>query len=118
MTMVVKVFSSMDAAEQARKALLSAGFSGDNVQLESTNDEAAPVEGNFALDRKDAGTDTLSGEVIPPSPDADHREAKAPRQPVQRGSLLLKVEAGDEAEADRAKGIIERYRGHDRGEIV
>jgi hypothetical protein len=46
---IVKVFDRYEDAEQARSALLAAGFGPDQVRLQCNEDEAGPVEGNFLV---------------------------------------------------------------------
>lgn len=46
---IVKVFDRYEDAEQARSALLAAGFAPGQVRLQCNEDEAGPVEGNFLV---------------------------------------------------------------------
>ena len=46
---IVKVFDRYEDAEQARSALLAAGFGPGQVRLQCNEDEAGPVEGNFLV---------------------------------------------------------------------
>lgn len=45
--MIARVFQSMEAAEQARDALVQSGVATDAVELNFQADEAGPVRGNF-----------------------------------------------------------------------
>ena len=47
--MATGMYDSLEHAEMARNALLSAGYSADQVQIEAMNSEAGPVAGNFAV---------------------------------------------------------------------
>ena len=46
---LLRMYDSLEHAEMARNALLSAGYSADQVQIEAMNSEAGPVAGNFAV---------------------------------------------------------------------
>ena len=53
---LLRVFDSLTVAERAREALIASGISAAAITLDSRNDEAGPVEGNFALDLTDQPT--------------------------------------------------------------
>lgn len=46
---VLRMYANLAYAEQARAALLAAGYSANDVQIEAMNGEAGPVEGNFTV---------------------------------------------------------------------
>ena len=46
---LLRMYDTLDHAEMARNALLAAGYSGDQIQLEAMNSEAGPVAGNFTV---------------------------------------------------------------------
>lgn len=46
---LLRMYDTLDHAEMARNALLAAGYSADQVQIEAMNSEAGPVAGNFTV---------------------------------------------------------------------
>jgi hypothetical protein len=46
---LLRMYDTLDHAEMARNALLAAGYSPDQVQIEAMTSEAGPVAGNFAV---------------------------------------------------------------------
>jgi hypothetical protein len=46
---VLRMYDTLASAELARDALLAAGYSMDQVQIEAMNSEAGPVAGNFTV---------------------------------------------------------------------
>jgi len=46
---VLRMYDTLAHAERARSALLAAGYSADQVQIEAMNSEAGPVAGNFTV---------------------------------------------------------------------
>lgn len=46
---VLRMYDTLAHAELAREALLAAGYSMDQVEIEAMNSEAGPVQGNFAV---------------------------------------------------------------------
>ena len=46
---VLRMYDTLAKAELARDALLAAGYSTDQVQIEAMNSEAGPVAGNFIV---------------------------------------------------------------------
>ena len=49
-------FSRLEEAEKAHAALLACGIAAEDLHMDVVSDEAAPVQGNFALDYKDAAS--------------------------------------------------------------
>lgn len=105
---LVRTFDHFDEAQLVRDALLSEGFSRDSVHLDSTIDEAGPVEGNAVVDTKDMGT----GPGSKPGPFIMSREERTDAynnsEPQWRGAFVLTVDAHDERERSVASGILER----------
>jgi hypothetical protein len=93
---IVGVFETCDSAEQAREALLVAGFERSRVQLSALEDEAGAVKGNFTV-----GDHT--GEQDDP---VYERKFAHPRV---RPDCMLTVTARDEADAVRATDILLLY---------
>lgn len=95
MRTLMKVFSNLQSASRARDALLAAGFNEGQVRLDVRDEEAGPVEGNFAIASKD-----------------DKREPA-----VQRGTMLLCVDAeGGEQERTADDILAHAPRGDGEGE--
>lgn len=105
---LIRTFERYADAQQARDALLGAGFEG-RVELSVRDDEAGPVEGNFTAGN---GRPARSGEPGVREPltragdDAYHRNF---RDVAHRGLHLLVVQAGDGDEQQRARAILDRY---------
>jgi len=99
---LVRVYSNMANAQQARTQLLDAGFSDDSVHLRSTEDEAGPVQSNFTVGNVHAGEDAHYGD--------DFRNVE------QRGTCLLTVDASDGDQAARADEIMRRFGALDGSE--
>ena len=96
MEQLVRTFDNYTAAEQARAALVSAGFSTDWVQLTSTGDEAGAVQGNFTV-----------GDSPRVSGGDDYNDVYRPT--AQLGHFIMTVEAPSPSEADRAAAILEGH---------
>ncbi len=103
---LLRVFDSFEVAEQARAALLAAGFDRDDVSLESTGDEAGPVQGNFALDLTDKDT-------LPRGSTNRQSDNSEMRTVVHRNNCILQVEVANDRDGARAAGILDHYATHD-----
>ena len=106
---LVRVFDSFDVAEQARAALLAAGFNAADVSMESTGDEAGPVQGNFALDLTEKAT---------PSRGSANRQSNNSelRTVVHRNTCILQVAVDNDGDGARAAGILDHFAAHDVSE--
>jgi hypothetical protein len=106
---LLRVFDSFDVAERAREALIASGIAAAAITLDSRNDEAGPVEGNFALD--------LVGKPTPakghPTRAGDNSEIRAA---VQRSTCILQVEVDNDRDGTRANGILDHYASGDEAE--
>jgi len=103
---LLRVFDSFDVAEQARSALLAAGFNAEDVSMESTGDEAGPVQGNFALDLTDKDT---------PARGSANRQSNNSelRTVVHRNTCILQVAVENDRDGARAAGILDQYTASD-----
>jgi hypothetical protein len=106
---LVRIFDTLNAAEQARKVLLSSGFPPDSVHLDGGLDEAGPVEGNFLLPDKDTGTGPRDGSIAGVFGAEKHTDAYNKDQPVWRGNFKLLVDAEDDMQSARAADIMETF---------
>lgn len=112
---LVRVYDTLANAENARNALLASGFSSDCVHLSSTEDEAGPVEGNFALEYKDADNDN-DRSALDSLLDRDDPNEGLRRQGVAwRGHYLLTVDAEDDEQFHRASDITGKFGARDGG---
>ena len=93
---IVRVFNAFDCAEQAREALLAAGFERSHVQLCARQDEAGGTRGNFTVG-------DYSGKVDDPVYERDFAHERLD------GGCVLTVTARDAADAARAAAIMQRY---------
>jgi len=103
---LVRVFDSFDVAEQARTALLAAGFNTEDVSMESTGDEAGPVQGNFALDLTNKDT-PMRGSANRQSNNSELRTV------VHRNTCILQVAVENDRDGARAAGILDQYAASD-----
>ena len=105
---LIRSFDSFADAEQAREALLAAGFDG-RVELSVRDDEAGPVEGNFMVGNgrtAPAGADDVRQPLTQAGDDIYHRNF---RDVAHRGVNLLMVQAEEGDEQRRARAILDRY---------
>lgn len=109
---VIRVYDDFDAAEQARDTLLQAGFTKEEVQLTSREDESGAVHGNFITgdgtttrDRHDGGLFRVrSG-----NDDSNYGRDFAPADPQRGAAYILTVDAADEGGARQASEIMDRF---------
>ncbi|RJG27464.1 hypothetical protein [Massilia cavernae] len=96
---LIRIFDEYADAEGARDALLQAGYDKDAVRVSVRDDEAGPVEGNFAV-----------GNAMP---DEDKTYARNFEKPAQRGTVMVEVSAADRASIDAASKVLEDFGGRD-----
>jgi len=106
---LVSVYDTLASAENARNALLASGFSSDCVHLSSNEDEAGPVEGNFALEYKDADNDNDRSFLDSLLDRDDINEGLGRQEVTWRGNYLLTVDAADEEQFNRASAITGKF---------
>lgn len=117
---LVRVYDSFYDAEQAREALLVSGFPPSCVHLDSTADEAGPVDGNFILEYKDMD----HGKADDNSPlDSlfsrdDPNEGLGRSEVIWRGIVMLTVEADDDDQFTLASDIAKRFGAIDVDERI
>jgi hypothetical protein len=110
---LVRVYDNYPAAEMARVELLRSGFSRDLVHLSAKEDEAGPVQGNFAVDDKDhspGGGRKFFGGLFGRRNALNIRaRQQAAEKPVQRGNFLLTVDTSNHAQYAHAADIMKRF---------
>lgn len=109
---LVTVYDSLANAENARNALLASGFSSDSVHLSANEDEAGPVEGNFALEYKDADNDNDRSALDSLLDRDDPNEGLGRQEVTWRGHYLLTVDAADDEQFNRAADITGKFGAH------
>lgn len=99
--LVLRMYDTLPHAELARDALLTAGYSADQVQLEAMNSEAGPVEGNFTVgDTSDRSDHSGIGDS------GDYGESF---RTVRQGAIIkLTVAVESDARHARAMEILDR----------
>lgn len=99
---IVRTFIHLSDAQQARTALLAAGFPEDDVEIQVRIDETGPVQGNFSVgdDPSVTGGTGYSHTYAPVAQD-DVRDC------------MIMVNAADPAQAERALAILARHGAHD-----
>ena len=110
---LVRVYDNYAAAQHARDKLLASGFSPENVHLDATQDEAGPVDGNAVIDAKDTGKGPRSGPMHKLFGVEERTDAYNNSEPVWRGNYLLTVDAEDDADRERASGIMDSFGARD-----
>lgn len=99
---LLRSFARFEDARSARDQLVAAGLPASAVEVRSLEDEAGPVEGNFAIG---------NGRVARGSRDAYDLNFA----PASQGTNLLVVEVEDHALRDRAESMLEGLGGTDPG---
>lgn len=115
---LVRVYDNFIAAQNARNALLGAGFQPSSVQLISKVDEAGPVDGNFILDYEDSKTGPRSEFCQSLFDSEPHIEGQTYYDVVDRGNHVLMVDANDEVQLALANDITMRYGAIDIAELT
>ncbi len=109
--MLMRTFSNFDRAQEARQALLAAGFTADRISFTAGEDEAGPVAGNFMIDREQ---DPESRRNAPNFSEGHDPNEVQDTTPADWGrSYMLMVDADDAAESRMAIDIAERFGGMD-----
>ena len=118
MTLLARIFASLPNAEEAREALLAAGFDASRLHLSARHDEAGPVEGNFLIgngkddaQRRAGFTPATGGESHNPY---QHNFAT----PIESGVFMLTVDAEDHAQSEKAAEIMGRRGAVDVDELT
>ena len=105
---IVKVFDRYEDADHARSALLAYGLDTVQVRLQSNEDEAGPVEGNFLV-----GNGRRSGRGAGVSRSgAEHGDLPYERnfgRPELRGLHLLLVDVPVDEQRRAAEEILEGF---------
>ena len=108
---IVKVFDRYEDAEQARSALLAAGFAPGQVRLQCNEDEAGPVEGNFLV-----GNGRRPGRAGGVSSAADHGDLPYELNydhPELRGLHLLLLDVLGDEQRIRAEEVLGGFGARD-----
>jgi len=108
---IVKVFDRYEDAEQARSALLAAGFAPGQVRLQCDEDEAGPVEGNFLV-----GNGRRPGRAGGVSSAADHGDLPYELNydhPELRGLHLLLLDVPSDEQRARAEELLGGFGARD-----
>ncbi len=114
--MLMRTYSDFDKAQEAREALIAAGFPKDSISFTAREDESGPVTGNFVIDKEQ-------------HPDTDRREPNFlegidPNEtqsvaPVDWGrSYVLMVDAPDATHLQQAADIAEKFGGIDIEDVT
>ncbi len=96
---LVAVFDEQSQAEQALDALTKGGFSSSNARLKAP--DSTPASG--------PSREESFGEKVAQFFGFGEQHEATYSEAVRRGSCVLVVDAADDAEAERASDIIERY---------
>lgn len=106
---LIRMFREIEQASRAREALLSGGFSREDVELAASEDEAGTAAGNFVLPREDTPQGRASGVDTSDTPPARPANTSANSQAATQGHYILTVAVDDDQARDRAADIVARY---------
>lgn len=98
---IVRVLSTFEAADSARKELLAEGFDRNGIDIAVTSDEAGPGQGNF-----------LVGDSPRVKGGTDYKDVFAPGA-HNTGHCVMTVAAVDAAQLARAAAILAHHGAHD-----
>ncbi|QNB00379.1 hypothetical protein [Massilia sp. Se16.2.3] len=101
MNQIVRVFSTFEGADSARKELLAEGFDRAGIEIAVTSDEAGPGQGNFLV----GDTPSVKGGT-------DYKDVFAPHA-HGTAHCVMTVGAADAAQSERAAVILARHGAHD-----
>ncbi|MES2832117.1 MAG: hypothetical protein V4695_09005 [Pseudomonadota bacterium] len=114
--MLMRTYADFEKAQEAREALLAAGFPQDSVSFTAREDESGAVTGNFLIDKSQhADTDR---------PKPNFMEGYDPNEtqsatPVDWGrSYVLTVDAPDGSRMQQAAQIVEPFGGIDIDDVT
>jgi hypothetical protein len=108
-TTLVKVYNRFSDAEQARNALVSSGFPPEAIHLESSADEAGPVQGNFALEYKDSDNDNDNSVFDSLFGRDDPNEGRGRTEVAWGAGYIMTIDAVDDAQSARASDIARQF---------
>ncbi len=97
----VRIFHRLDAAENARVALIAAGFPASAVDLATRVDEAGALQGNFVAGNPKQGS----------AADGNYDDNYA--HVVPASTYLLAVKAGDDVRFGEAMALMAQLGGRD-----
>lgn len=106
---LIRVYDHLANAERARNALVSSGFSSENVHLSAADDEAGPVQGNFVLEYKDADRASDKSSLDSMLDRDDVNEGLGRQDVAWRGTFLLTVDVQDDEQLARAADITQQF---------
>lgn len=112
-TPLIRVYNNLSHAEHVRRELLASGIAPSHVELESKEDEAGPVQGNFASGNDEPEERSFLrrfGSLVGAEEQTYERDY---RDAIQRGTVLLTVQADNDEEFELASGVMERFGGID-----
>ena len=109
--MLLRTYANFADAQEARSALLAAGFPPDAISFTAKEDEAGPVAGNFMIDREQ---DPNNKRRTPDFSEGYDPNEVQDTQPVDWGSsYMLMIDAMDPEHLQLATEIAERFGGVD-----
>jgi hypothetical protein len=112
-TTLIHSYDTLFDAESAQQQLLASGFTSENIHLTVKDDDGGPVEGNFTVGNGTSGFGARFDPTEPPGVDDDETYERDFKDPMQRGTFLLTVDADDDTARQRASEILHRYGGID-----
>lgn len=102
-------FDERGRAERARDSLLQAGFAADDVHIEHRHEPAETRSAGGDRDTSDRGVLSSFGHFFASLLGRDNPSGHADTysQHVERGAYVVVVDAGDSAEAQRARDVLQ-----------
>ncbi|MGI4848031.1 MAG: hypothetical protein ACRYGK_07840 [Janthinobacterium lividum] len=108
------LFSDIDEAAHAKNALLESGLPQEQIRIDVLSDEAAPVEGNFALEYKDAAKDNDNSILDKVLTSNDLNEGQG-RQPVDWHTVCALVAIhGGQLTHEAVRTLMSEFKTHER----
>jgi hypothetical protein len=99
---LIRAYDNLNAAQNARAALLNNGFAADSIELRALQSEAGPVKNNAVLDEKDTGHGPKDEFGIEERTDAHDNTS-----PEWGANFLLTVGCRDDEQLARAGSIMD-----------
>jgi hypothetical protein len=105
---VIRVYDTLADAERARNALLAAGYPAEDVQMESTIDEANPTQGAFTVGNGDERPGGIIGAIDHAGGGDNHNYGSNYADTAWRSTIILTVRVDSDQRHAQAQAVLER----------
>ena len=110
---LIRIYNDLSQAENARRELLDSGIESSHIELKSKEDEAGPVQGNFVAGNDESKEDAFLRRFGSATGAEEQTYERDYRDAIQRGTILLAVQADNDEECELTSNIMERFGGID-----